>query len=245
MLFQNRTAVITGAAGRIGRAAAKALGKQGVKLFLTDINMDALQEFVRELAADNITAFAVMMNVTSPESIRSAAAEIIQQAGKVDILVNNAGSWPRKGVLDTDDELWDATLELNLSSVFRVTKAFLPSMLEQGYGRIINLGSIAGVVGLPGFFAYSVSKSGVQMMTKVMAMELAKKGITVNSISPGMISDTIKDNNGTWLGRNGLGEDIARAIVYLASDNASYVTGSDMAVDGGRTLGPLNPGFKG
>jgi len=153
MLFQNRTAVITGAAGKIGRATAKALGKQGVKLFLTDINMEALQEFVRELAADNITAFAVMMNVTSPESIRNAAAEIIRQAGKVDILVNNAGSWPHKGILDTDDDLWDATLELNLNSVFRVTKAFLPSMLEQGYGRIINRGSIAGIVGLTGFFA--------------------------------------------------------------------------------------------
>lgn len=245
MLFQNRTAVITGAAGRIGRATAKALGKHGVKLFLTDINIDTLQKFVGELNAENITAFAVMMDVTSSESIRNAAAEILQQAGKVDILVNNVGAWPRKGVLDTDDELWNATLELNLNSVFRVTKAFLSPMVEQGYGRIINLGSIAGVVGLPGFFAYSVSKAGVQMMTKVMAMELAKKGITVNSISPGMIDDVVGDNNGTWIGKGGLGADVARAVVYLASDNASYVTGSDMAVDGGRTLGPLNPVFNG
>lgn len=245
MPFHNRTAVITGAAGKIGRATAKALGEHGVQLFLTDIDLETLQNFTDELTAGNITAFAVKMDVTSSDSIREAAAEIIRKAGKVDILVNNAGAWPRKSFLDTDDELWDSAVELNLSSVFRVSKAFIPSMLEHNYGRIINLGSIAGVVGLPGHFAYSVSKAGVQMMTKVMAMELAKKGITVNSISPGMISNEIKENNGTWLGRCGLGEDVARAIVYLADDNASYITGSDMPVDGGRTLGPLNPGFKG
>ncbi|MBO5308602.1 MAG: SDR family oxidoreductase [Lentisphaeria bacterium] len=131
MLFRNRTAVITGAAGRIGRATSLALGKQGVKLYLADIKLDALQEFVKELAAENIDATAVMMDVTSLESIRNAADEILRSAGKVDILVNNAGSWPQKSLIDTDDELWNFSLELNLSSVFRVTKAFLPSMLEQ------------------------------------------------------------------------------------------------------------------
>ena len=245
MLFRNRTAVITGAAGRIGRATSLALGKQGVKLYLADIKLDALQEFVKELAAENIDATAVMMDVTSLESIRNAAEEILRSAGKVDILVNNAGSWPQKSLIDTDDELWNFSLELNLSSVFRVTKAFLPSMLEQQYGRIINIGSIAGICGLPGYFAYSTCKAGVQMMTKVMAMELAKKGITVNSVSPGLISDEVKETTGTWIGKTGTGADIARAIIYLASDNSSFVTGSDMAVDGARTAGPLNPTFKG
>ena len=245
MVFNDRTAVITGAAGRIGRAAALALGKYGVKIYLADLNFDRAEALAQELKARDITAIAVKMDVSDVESIRSAASEILASVGKVDILVNNAGAWPRGGILNTSDEEWNRMVNLNLTSVFRVSQAFLPGMVEQGYGRIINLGSIAGIAGLPGYIAYSTCKAGVQMMTKVMAMELAKKGITVNSISPGLIGDEVKPTTGTWLGRTGLGEDVARAIVYLASDDASYITGTDMPVDGGRTLGPLNPSYKG
>ena len=245
MVFYDRTAVITGAAGRIGRATALALGKYGVKIYLADINLDRAEALAQELKARDITAIAVKMDVSDVESIRSAASEILASAGKVDILVNNAGAWPRGGILNTSDEEWNRMVNLNLTSVFRVSQAFLPGMVEQGYGRIINLGSIAGIAGLPGYIAYSTCKAGVQMMTKVMAMELAKKGITVNSISPGLIGDEVKPTTGTWLGRTGLGEDVARAIVYLASDEATFITGTDMPVDGGRTLGPLNPSYKG
>ena len=245
MFFNDRTAVITGAAGRIGRATALALGKFGVKIYLADINLERAEALAEELKAQSISAKAVKMDVSDVASIRSAASEILASAGKVDILVNNAGAWPRGGILNTTDEEWNRMVNLNLTSVFRVSQAFLPAMVEQGYGRIINLGSIAGVAGLPGYIAYSTCKAGVQMMTKVMAMELANKGITVNSISPGLIGDEVKPSTGTWLGRTGLGEDVARAVLYLASDEANFITGTDMPVDGGRTLGPLNPTYKG
>ena len=245
MKFNNRTAVITGAAGRIGMAAARALGQYKVKLFLADINLERAEEAAAQLGKEDIDAAAVKMDVSDLQSIQTAAADILAKAGKVDILVNNAGAWPRGGILNTTDEEWNRMVNLNLTSVFRVSQAFLPAMVEHKYGRIINLGSIAGIAGLPGYIAYSTCKAGVQMMTKVMAMELAKKGITVNSISPGLIGDEVNPTTGTWLGRTGLGEDVARAIVYLASDDASYITGSDMPVDGGRTLGPLNPSYKG
>lgn len=129
-------------------------------------------------------------------------------------------------------------IDLNLNGTFRVTRAFLPAMLREGYGRIINLGSIAGEVGLPRYCGYSVSKAGVIMMTKVLAMELAKKNITVNCVSPGMISEASRPTNGTWIGRCGDGEEVARLLLFLASDDAGFITGVDYTVDGGRILGP-------
>ena len=117
-------------------------------------------------------------------------------------------------------------------------------MKEQNYGRIINLGSIAGEAGLPEMCAYSVAKAGVIMLTKTMAMELAKCGVTVNCISPGMIWDTAAPTTGTWLGRSGTGDEVANAIVFLAADESGYITGVDMPVDGGRTLGPITTSFK-
>ena len=140
---------------------------------------------------------------------------------------------------------WKMSIEQKATAAQENLESKFSKLGTGKYGRIINLGSIAGIAGLPGYIAYSTCKAGVQMMTKVMAMELGNKGITVNSISPGLIGDEVKETTGTWLKRTGLGEDVARAIVYLASDDASYITGSDMPVDGGRTLGPLNPSYKG
>jgi polysaccharide export outer membrane protein len=135
-------------------------------------------------------------------------------------------------------------INLNLNSVFRLSKLFGAKMKERNYGRIINLASIAGICGLPERCAYSVAKAGVLMLTKTMAMELSKSGVTVNSVSPGMIKDTATPSNGTWLGYTGTGEDVSRAIIFLAADESGYITGTDLPVDGGRILGPLNPSFK-
>ena len=238
MKFENRTAFITGAAGRIGRATAEEFGKYGVKLYLADIRPEPLDEFAGQLRAKGIDAHAVVLDVTDPDQIEKTVQSVIREAGKVDILVNNAGQWPRATMLETEDEVWQQTIDLNLTSVFRLSKAFAAGMKERHYGRIINLASIAGEVGLPGFFAYSAAKAGVIMLTKTAAMELAASGVTVNSVSPGMIQNEKTPSDSTWVGRTGTGDEIARAIVFLASDDAGYITGADLPVDGGRILGP-------
>ena len=245
MTFQNRIAVVTGSAGRIGQATAQKFAANGVKLYLADIDMERLQTFADSLKEKGADVTAVQLDVTDPEMIKSVAGEIISDAGKVDILVNNAGAWPGGSILTTDEETWESILDLNLNSVFRLSRIFAEHMAENRYGRIINLGSIAGEVGLPGFLAYSAAKAGVIMLTKTMAMELAKLGVTVNSVSPGMILDSRIPHHGTWLGNTGLGEDVANAIVFFAADESFYITGTDLPVDGGRTLGPLNPDFRG
>ena len=244
MKFENRTAFITGAAGRIGRALAREFGQYGVKLYLADINQAKLESLCAELKEERIEAHPVLLNVTDPRQIAECAEAVLAEAGRMDILVNNAGKWPGGSILDTDDALWHEVIELNLTSVYRISRAFLPAMRKNGYGRIINLGSIAGEVGLPGLCAYSASKGGVIMLTKTMAMELATCGITVNSVSPGMILDDKISHNGTWLRRTGTGDEVARAIVFLASDDSGYITGADLPVDGGRILGPKGADWK-
>ena len=238
MKFENRTAFITGAAGRIGRATAEEFGKYGVKLYLADIRPEPLEEFAGQLRAKGIDAHAVPLDVTDSDQIEKTAQAVIREAGKVDILVNNAGQWPLGTMLETEDEVWQQTIDLNLTSVFRLSKAFAAGMKEKHYGRIVNFASIAGEVGLPGFCAYSAAKAGVIMLTKTAAMELAASGVTVNSVSPGMIQNEKTPSDSTWVGRTGTGDEIARAIVFLASDDASYITGADLPVDGGRILGP-------
>lgn len=238
MKFEKRTAFITGAAGRIGRALAEEFGKHGVKLYLADINLSGLETLCADLEKKGITAHPVQLNVMDRGQIIESAQKVLSEAGKVDILVNNAGKWPRGSILDTSDEQWQEVIELNLTSVFRLSQAFIPSMRKNGYGRIINLGSIAGEVGLPGFCAYAAAKGGVIMLTKTMAMELGTCGITVNSVSPGMIQDVSRPHDSTWLRRTGTGDEVARAIVFLASDDSGYITGADLPVDGGRILGP-------
>ncbi len=238
MTFNNRTAVITGAAGRIGQGTARKFAKYGVKLFLADINMERLNTFAAELKDNGADVHPILMDVADSGSIITASNTILQECGRVDILVNNAGAWPKGQTLECSDSDWQNILNINLNSIFYLSKFFGQKMKEQHYGRIINLGSIAGIVGLPGRCAYSVAKAGVIMLTKVMAMELGQCGVTVNSVSPGLISDVPAPSNGTWLGRSGTGDEVANAIVFLASDDSGYITGVDFPVDGGRILGP-------
>lgn len=244
MNFKNRTAVITGAAGRIGQALAREFSRYGVRVRLTDIDTERLNAFAEELKREGADVRTTGLDVTDPESIRNAADTIVAEAGKVDILVNNAGAWPASSLLELSDELWLKTMDLNLTSVYRMTRAFAAHMIGNGYGRIVNLGSIAGEVGLPGRIAYATAKAGVIMFTKTLAMELAGTGVTVNCVSPGMILDARTPNNGTWLGCSGTGDDVARAIAFLSADDSDYITGVDFPVDGGRILGPLNPQYR-
>ena len=244
MTFNNRTAFITGAAGRIGRATAAEFAKQGVKLVLADIDMEKLNAAVEELKKITPHVRGIYMDVTVPESMETGFKKVMEETGRIDILVNNAGVWPKGTALESNLEDWQKILNINLNSVFYLSKLFGQKMKEQQYGRIINLGSIAGEAGLPERCAYSVAKAGVIMLTKTMAMELSKDNVTVNCVSPGMIADEKSPNSGTWLGRSGTGDEVANAIVFFAADESSYITGTDLPVDGGRTLGPLTTGLK-
>ncbi len=238
MKFEHRVAVVTGGAGRIGRALAEGFCEQGVAVALADLLSEKAELVAESLREKGGTCRAYEMDVTKTESVRTAAERILSDFGKTDILVNNAGSWIPTLFSELTEAQWNRMIDLNLNGTFRVTRAFLPAMLREGYGRIINLGSIAGEVGLPRFCGYSVSKAGVIMMTRVLAMELAKKNITVNCVSPGMISEASRPTNGTWIGRCGDGEEVARLLLFLASDDAGFITGVDYTVDGGRILGP-------
>ena len=244
MTFNNRTAFITGAAGRIGKAAAAEFARHGVKLILADIDMEKLNAAVEELKKITPHVRGIYMDVTVPESMETGFKKVMEETGRIDILVNNAGVWPKGTALESNLEDWQKILHINLNSVFYLSKLFGQKMKEQQYGRIINLGSIAGEAGLPERCAYSVAKAGVIMLTKTMAMELSKDNVTVNCVSPGMIADEKKPNSGTWLGRSGTGDEVANAIVFFAADESSYITGTDLPVDGGRTLGPLTTGLK-
>ncbi len=238
MKFDHRVAVVTGAAGRIGRALAEKLCAEGVAVALADLAVEKAETIAAYLREKGGNARAYALDVQAPESVKAMAEQVLADFGKVDILVNNAGVWLPSLVSETSEEQWLRMIDINLNGTFRVTRAFLPSMLANGYGRIIQLGSIAGEVGLPRYAGYSASKAGVIMLTKVMAMELAKKNITVNCVSPGMIGESTEPTPYTWIGRWGRGEEVADLLLFLASDDASFITGVDYTIDGGRILGP-------
>ena len=238
MKFEQRTAVVTGGAGEIGKALCRKLCEQGVSVALTDLSAERAEEAASAIRNDGVRIQAYEMDVESSASVRSAAERILADFGQVDILVNNAGVWRQSRFEEMSEEKWTRTLNLNLTGTFRVTQAFLKQMMEHGYGRIINLGSIAGEVGLPGYCDYAAAKAGVILMTKTLAMEMAKKNITVNCVSPGMVGPVRRETKGTWIGRSGSGEEIADLIVFLASDDSSFITGVDYTIDGGRILGP-------
>ena len=238
MKFKNRVAVVTGGAGRIGRAAAEKFCEQGVAVALADISIDKAEAVAANLREKGGNVRAYVMDVEKTESVQNAAKEILRDFGRVDILINNAGVWLPARFSEMTEEHWLKMIDLNLNGVFRVTKAFLPDMLKNGYGRIINLASIAGEVGLPTQCAYSSAKAGVIILTKTLAMELAKKNITVNSVSPGWIADNPDPTKFTWIGRCGVGGEVADVLLFLASDDSAFITGVDYTVDGGRILGP-------
>ena len=228
--FENRVALVTGAAGNIGSAVCRMLAAHGVKV-----------------AACDIAEAQYKMDVTDRESVKSAVAAVLADFGKIDILVNNAGVWEHRDVKgrqrfeEMDPVEWKRLLDIDIDGVFNVTQAVLPEMLENGYGRIVNLTSIAGEAGLPGYADYATAKAGILMFTKTLAMENAKKGVTVNCVSPGMVAvGEIGPTPGTWVGRTGSADEMARAIVFLAADESGFMTGVDIPVEGGRILGPHN-----
>ena len=245
--FENRVAVVTGAGGNIGLAVCRQLAGYGVRIAACDADAKIVEERIADLKAAGADIRAYSMDVLSRKAVFDAIAAILSDFGKIDIMINNAGVWNHRDVIgrqrfeEMDPVEWKRLLEIDLDGVFHCCQAILPHMIERGYGRIINTTSIAGEVGLPGYADYAAAKAGLIMFTKTLAMENAKKGITVNCVSPGMVArGEIVAEPGTWIGRKGGADEMARAMVFLAADESGFMTGVDIPVDGGRILGPHN-----
>ena len=247
--LKGRVAVITGASSGLGRQMAKAFAKQGANLVILARRMERLEELKSELESEGVAVLPIKCDVTSTEEIDNAAKEAETKFGKVDILVNCAGSSRDAGVLEMKDDEWNFTIDTDLTSVFKVTRAFGNIMKKNNYGRIINIASMYGLVGneeIP-TIAYHSSKGGVVNFTRAAAAELAKYNITVNCICPGyfytelttQVLDTERfqefAKTHVPMKRYGKEGELNAGAIFLASDEASYVTGLIMPIDGGYT----------
>lgn len=247
MLLDGKCALVTGASRGIGRAVALKLASEGAKVALNFAGNEAAANEVRqEIEAAGGQAILVKADVANEAAVQEMVQKMADAFGRIDILVNNAGI-TRDGLLARmKEEDWDAVLSTNLKGVFLTTKAVAKLMMKQRAGRIVNMASVVGVTGNAGQANYSAAKAGVIGFTKTIARELASRGVTVNAVAPGFIdtdmtsvlSDKAKEAalTGIPLGRMGTPEDVAAAVLFLASDQASYVTGQVLHVDGGMVM---------
>ncbi|MBO9123769.1 MULTISPECIES: SDR family NAD(P)-dependent oxidoreductase [unclassified Rhizobium] len=242
-----RVAVISGGALGMGLAHAKALAKEGAKIVIADINEEAGAAAVAELGSKGTEAVFVRLDVTSEESWSEAVNRAVKAFSKVDILVNNAGIYLSGTVENTSLDVWERTMAVNVRGVFLGSKTVIPHMRAAGGGSIINICSNWGIVAFPDAAAYVASKGAVRLLTKATASEVAKDNIRVNSVHPSFTitnmtkdlvnePETVKALVGpSLLGRPARAEEIASTVVFLASDESSFMTGSELVVDGGYT----------
>ena len=238
------TALVTGASGGIGSAIAKALASQGAKVALSGTREDALKAVAAEIGGDAVILPCNLGDAADVDGLIPRALEAL--GGKIDILVNNAGVTRDNLVMRMKDEEWDQVISVNLEAAFRLIRAAAKPMMKARFGRIITITSIVGTTGNPGQANYAASKAGLVGMSKALAQELASRQITVNCVAPGFISsamtDVLPDAQKDALlgkipaGKLGEGSDIAAAVVYLASAEASYVTGQTLHVNGGMAM---------
>ena len=240
-----RVAIVTGASRGIGRAIALRLASAGVRV-VAGARADHAQAVVDEIDSAGGTALAVQLDVTEPASVAGIARAALDHFDRIDVLVNNAGIVRDRLLLRMKPEDWDAVVATNLSAAFSCCRAVLRPMVKQRSGRIVNIGSVVGRTGNPGQANYAASKAGLEGFTRSLALEVASRGITANVVAPGMIETDMTSGLGERagealrgripMGRLGTPDDVAGAVCFLASDEAAYITGQVVSVNGGMYL---------
>ena len=247
MTVSGRIALVTGASQGIGQACALKLARSGATLALAARSQDKLQQLVSQIEAAGGKAAAFPLDVSDEEQIKSTFKAVIAQFGKIDVLVNNAGITRDQLVMRMKRGDWDSVLNTNLTSAYLCTQQAIGSMLKQRWGRIVNITSIFGQMGQAGQANYAASKAGLIGLTMAIAREVGSRNITCNAVAPGFIETAMTSNLGDDfkqnavnmipLGRVGSPEDVASAVAFLASDQASYITGHVLNVNGGMLMG--------
>ena len=245
--LSGRIALVTGSGQGIGHEVALDLAKLGATVITNDISgccADDTLEEIRELGSDGL---AFTTDVSDAGQVDAMVKSILEAYGKLDILVNNAGTTRDNLMMRMPEDEWDLILRVNLKSAWLCSKAAIRPMMRARYGRIINMSSVSGIAGQAGQTNYSASKAGIIGLTKALAREVASRGITVNAVAPGFIQTKLTENlpqdildtlvNSIPMGRWGTVEDVSNAVTFLASDEASYITGHVLSVDGGLVMG--------
>ena len=242
-----KVAMVTGSTRGLGEVQAMALAKAGADVAVcgrVESDLKRVSGAIKDLGRDSAGFF---LEVTSKESIHEGVGKILEHFGRVDILVNNTGTNYRVPILEYPEDKWDLIINTNLKSYYLVAQAVVPQMIERGYGKVINISSIAGQIAVPVLFAYACSKGGVNQMTRMMAYEWAKNGINVNAIAPNyfeteMVKQIFKDaerlkfiKERTPMGRWGKLSEFEGIVIFLASAASSFITGQIICIDGGWT----------
>ncbi|HQA37852.1 MAG TPA: 3-oxoacyl-[acyl-carrier-protein] reductase [Kiritimatiellia bacterium] len=244
--FEGKVAVVTGAARGIGQAIAQRLAQEGADVVICDLQAEWLAETAGIVEGLGRKALPLAVDVGDSEAVNACINEVVKVFGKVDIMVNNAGITKDTLLVRMSDDDWDAVLRVNLKGTFLFSRAVAKHMMKQRSGAIVNIASISGVIGTAGQANYAASKAGVIALTKSTANELASRGVRANAIAPGFISSKMTDAlsedvrkqylSRIPLGRFGTVEDIANAVVFLASEQSSYMTGQTLHVNGGMVM---------
>ncbi len=257
MKLEGQVAIVTGGGGAIGGAICIRLADEGALVAVTDRTLEQAEMVAKRIETRGGRAVAFVADVLDTASVKAMVSGVQERFGRIDILVNNAGGSAalRKALTefkDADEEIWQWVLDLNLGGTMRCTRAVLPEMVRCSRGKIVNISSIAAEVGIAQRADYSAAKAGIIGFTRALAIEVGRYGVNVNCVSPGLISrwpagkepEQPVASDGTYLGRQGRPSELAAMVAFLASEEASYITGVNYTVDGGRVLGPKSESRK-